>query len=131
LKFHHIGILVRDLEQGKASLGILIPNMFWEKVIEDIGIGVKVLFGEDATGVRYELVAPINNQSLISNYLNTKDNMLHHLAYTVDNFDEKYIELRSLRLMPLSAPMPATAFGGKKVAFFLTPLKTILEIIEE
>lgn len=131
MKFHHIGILVRDLEQGKASLGILIPNMFWEKVIEDIGIGVKVLFGEDAMGVRYELVAPINNQSLISNYLNTKDNMLHHLAYTVDNFDEKYIELRSLRLMPLSAPIPATAFGGKKVAFFLTPLKTILEIIEE
>jgi methylmalonyl-CoA/ethylmalonyl-CoA epimerase len=105
--------------------------MFWGKVIEDIGIGVKVLFGQDATGVRYELVAPIDDQSIISNYLNTKDNMLHHLAYTVDKFDEKYFELRNLRLMPLSAPMPATAFGGRKVAFFLTPLKTILEIIEE
>ena len=56
--------------------------------------------------------------------------MLHHIAYTVDDFDIKYSELRSLKFMPLGQVMPAVAFDGKRVAFFLTPIRTIIEIIE-
>lgn len=130
MKFHHLGLLVYDLEQGILSLDTLIPEMFWGKIIEDIGIGVRVLFGEDGGGMKYELVAPIDNRSPILNFLETKESMLHHIAYTVDDFDIKYSELRSLKFMPLGQVMPAVAFDGKRVAFFLTPIRTIIEIIE-
>ena len=56
--------------------------------------------------------------------------MLHHIAYVVDDFEGTFRDFRSLKLMPLGEVMPAVAFKGKRVAFFLTPIRTIIEIIE-
>jgi methylmalonyl-CoA/ethylmalonyl-CoA epimerase len=130
VKFHHVGLIVGSLEIGKQFLEKVNLGMSFGEEIEDTEIGVKVQFGVDNQGLRYELVAPLNEQSLIWNYLHSRDNMLHHMAFLVDEFDQKRLELRSTGCVPLSEPMRAAAFQGRRVAFFLTPLRTILEIIE-
>ena len=102
----------------------------WE-VIEDPTIGVKVQFGLENSGLRYELVAPFGVESPITNYLEKNGNMFHHIAYQVANFNMKCCELRKLGWVPLGEPKPAVAFSGKRVAFFLSPTRLIFELIED
>ena len=46
---------------------------------------------------------------------------------TLDEFADK---LRETALVPVSAPAPAAAFGGRKVAFAYTPGFGLLEFVE-
>lgn len=130
MRFHHIGLLVSDLEEGKAALELVDSSVKWSKSVADELIGVQVVFGTDRGRLRYELVSPLGINSPISNFMEKKENMFHHIAYETKNFDEKCSELRRLKFLPLGVAMPAVAFGGKRVAFYLTPLRTIIEIIE-
>lgn len=130
MQFHHIGLIVDDIDTGKAFLESLISNLAWSEKYEDFGIGVTVLFGTGTDGLRYELIAPLGLESPVFKHLTKRENMLHHIAYVVDDFEVTFRDFRSLKLMPLGEVMPAVAFKGKRVAFFLTPIRTIIEIIE-
>lgn len=131
MNFHHVGILVQELDQGRKMFESISPNLLWSEMIEDPGIGVKVQFGLDNGGLRYELIAPFGLASPITNHLEKNGNLFHHIAYTVINFDTKWNELRKLGWVPLGEPKPAVAFSGKRVAFFLTPTRLIFELIED
>jgi len=131
LDFHHIGLIVDNLDKGKNYLESLVSNLVWSDIYNDLNIGVTVMFGTSTEGMRYELIVPLGTDSPISNHLATKGNMLHHIAYIVENFEEKRTELRTLKFIPLGEPKSAVAFNGKKVAFFLTPIRTIIEIVEK
>lgn len=131
MQFHHVGLIVDDIEKGKEFVQSLIANLVWSETFVDLNIGVSVTFGSSTDGICYELIFPLGTDSPVLNYLAKKTNMMHHIAYTVENFEEKFAELRRLRLIPLGEPKPAVAFRGKRVAFFLTPLRTIIEIIEK
>tara|TARA_B100000780_G_scaffold261631_1_gene214181 strand:- start:10429 stop:10608 length:180 start_codon:yes stop_codon:yes gene_type:complete len=56
---------------------------------------------------------------------------MNHIAYKTNKFDEKIINLTEMGFIALTKPQPAIAFKGAIVIFFLTPLKLILELIEE
>lgn len=131
MKFHHVGVLVQELDQGRKVLESISPSLLWSEVIEDPTIGVKVQFGLENSGLRYELVAPFGVESPITNYLEKNGNMFHHIAYQVANFNMKCCELRKLGWVPLGEPKPAVAFSGKRVAFFLSPTRLIFELIED
>jgi methylmalonyl-CoA/ethylmalonyl-CoA epimerase len=129
--FDHIGVFVRDIDDGKSKLDALLPIERWSETFDDPLIKVRVAFGTDSSGIRYELVAPFGEPNPVSGALAAGRDILNHVAYRVADLDAAIPLLRAARAMPLGPPQPAVAFGGARVMFFLTPLKLIVELIEE
>jgi len=131
VRFHHIGLFVPDLAGGRQSLSALLPVRDWEAEIDDPGLRVRVQFGLDAAGVRYELVAPLGEKNPVEGALRTGRNILNHVAYCVDDIAAERGRLEAEGCFSMTEPHPAVAFGGRPVMFLMTPLRFILELIEE
>ncbi len=128
--FDHVGLFVRSLEEGRATLAAMLPIRHWDAPVDDPLIRVRIQFGHDASGLRYELVAPLAPGNPVDGALASGANLLNHVAYLVDDLDAELRRLRRGRCIPTGAPRPAVAFGGRRVVFLLTPLGVILELIE-
>lgn len=130
MKFHHIGLFVANLADGRKKLSSIIPIAEYSNEIDDANLKVRVQFAIDYSGISYELVAPFGDNNPVAQILLSGKAILNHVAYRVKNFEDKISELRASGAVPLGAPASAVAFNGKRVIFFLTPLKFIIELIE-
>ena len=130
LEFHHIGIFVRDLELGLSILSDLYEIQEKSRVYEDAGLGVRVRFLTDSSGICYELVAPFGEASPVTPVLKSRKNILNHIAYRTRHFDTEVSRLRDLGNIPLGVAKNAVAFDGARVMFFLTKLGFVYELIE-
>lgn len=131
MRFDHIGLFVRELAFGRATLSELLPIVSWTEPVDDPVIKVCIQFGTDASGLRYELVAPLGPGGPVDQALATGNNLLNHVAYRVSDLDADLRRLRRRACVPTGAPKPAVAFGGRRVVFLLTPLRFILELVED
>lgn len=129
--FDHVGLFVRDLPTGREALAALLPICGWTDPVDDPLIRVSVQFGTDSSGIRYELVAPFGSPSPVDSALGDGVNILNHVAYRVADLSGELTRLRRQRCVPTAPPRPAVAFGGRRVVFVITPLKFILELIED
>jgi methylmalonyl-CoA/ethylmalonyl-CoA epimerase len=128
--FDHLGVFVADLALGRAQLEATIGIGDWGPEIDDPGLGVRVQFGRDASGLRYELVAPNGPDNPVDPVLKSRGNILNHVAYRVVSLEDELLRLRASGAMPLSKPHPAIAFGGRRVAFVLLRAGFIIELID-
>jgi methylmalonyl-CoA/ethylmalonyl-CoA epimerase len=129
--FDHIGLFVRDIETGRRQLAALLPIARWTDVVHDSLMNVRVQFGIDGSGIRYELVAPLGEPNPVARVLEDGKNILNHVAYRCADFESACAALRREGAVPLGRPQPAVAFGGARVAFYLTSLRFIIELVEE
>lgn len=129
--FDHIGLFVPDLETGRQHLTALLPIAQLTDPIDDPVIKVKIQFCTDTSGIRYELVAPLGEGNPVSGVLESGKGILNHVAYKVADIKAETLRLRRSGAMPLGPAKPAVAFNGQLVMFFLTPLKFIIELIED
>ena len=130
MKFHHIGIFVKNLKAGESFFSKNLNIKRASKTIIDKNLKVKVKFLYDYNNICYELVAPFGKKNPVDKVLKVKSRILNHIAYTSSNFDKSIKEMRKKNFAPLSKPMIAKAFN-KRVIFFLTPLNFIIELIEK
>lgn len=131
MKFHHVGIFVESIESGIDEMSKIYDIVHIGKTIEDVLIGVKIVFLKDSSGINYELVAPFGDDSPVTGVLKRGHGFLNHLAYTTNQFDSQLRNLRNLGMVPLGPAKKAVAFNGRRVIFFLTKLDYIVEIIED
>ena len=129
-RFHHLGLFVRDLESGLNELGKIIKIEEVTDVTHDAELKVSVQFAIDSSNLRYELVAPLGENNPVDSVLKAKKNILNHVAYVSNEFQMDFEKMRQEGCLPLAPPRNAKVFGGNKVAFFLTPLGFIYELIE-
>ncbi len=132
MRFDHIGVAVPNLLSGREFLRSTLSITHWTEEFVDSSIGVRVQFGkaDDDSGPWYELVAPHGDRSPVSAAIKTGKNILNHVAYFVDDIAEAGAKLRQNRCFPVSEPMPAVAYRGQKVQFFISPMKFMIELIE-
>lgn len=130
MKFDHIGIFVKSLEEGKYHLENIFEIVKCSDQIEDFALKVRVQFFYDSDGVCYELVAPFGDNNPVEPLIKQSKNILNHVAYLVDDMDMKIRELLQRRCILISGPSPAKAFNNRKVAFLYTPLRFVIELIE-
>ena len=78
---------------------------------------------------RIELLAPLDLSSPVMTCARSGGG-LHHVCVRVQTLDEFAEKLRETALVPVRAPAPAPAFGGRKVAFAYTPGFGLLEFLE-
>ena len=129
MEVHHLGIIVDDLKNSTIEFEESIGGSKEGKEILDEGIGVTIQFIKDPSGILYELVQPIDEDSKIFSVLKT-NNHLHHIAYKVDLIEERVKELRNNGFGTLTKLMKAKAFENKRVVFLLSPNKYIVELVE-
>jgi len=128
--FDHIGIFTPTLEKGRDFFDNLIQINRTSIIFNDVNMKVSIQFLYDQNGICYELVAPLGEFSPITNSLNTKKNILNHLAYKTNDLERDMLNLLKKRCAQIMPPQEALAFNGSKVVFFLTPLNFIIELIE-
>ena len=85
--FDHLGLVVAGLQVGRKHLTDLFQIERWTVEFEDPLINVWVQFGLDRSGMRYELIAPRNDQSPIVGALKKGTAILNHVAYLVDSIE--------------------------------------------
>lgn len=76
-----------------------------------------------------ELIAPLTDDSPIRRLL-AKGGGAYHICYEVDNVEAALAEIRPKKCLIVSGPVPAVAFGGRKIAWFYTPANQLVEVVE-
>lgn len=131
ITFHHIGIFVNNIDSGYEYLQNLMPINQSSQRFNDKNLRVSVQFFEDESGLLFELVAPYLPDNPVDNVLKDGKNILNHIAYKTNGFDETLEWYRKNGCFIIGAPRAALAFDQARVAFVLTKLNLIIELIEE
>jgi methylmalonyl-CoA/ethylmalonyl-CoA epimerase len=131
MRFHHVGLVCRDLAEGRAGLEAMLGLLAWSQSYEDPIQQVCAQFATDAAGMRYELIAPTNEKSPVQAPLKQGKNILNHLAYTVPCLEEQAASLRQQGCLPTGEPQPGIAFASARIQFFVSPMRWLVELIEQ
>lgn len=113
-KVDHIGIAVRDLEQVLPYYTEVLgcPLLKIEEVESQ---KVRVAF-IDAGNIKLELLEPMDDTSPISKFIEKRGEGIHHIAFGVENIEQRMAELRADGVQLLSET-PKPGAGGALVAF--------------
>ncbi|HEY9226267.1 MAG TPA: VOC family protein [Gemmatimonadaceae bacterium] len=130
-RLHHIGILVADIaatsEQFAKRFGYSIDS----PIIEDARQTAFVQFLRLGKADHWtELVSPNGDKSVLRGALERRKGGVHHLCYEVDDIDAACKILRGQAMAMVSAPVPAVAFDGRRIAWFLDRDQFLVELVE-
>lgn len=126
-RFHHLGLACRTLKaelQAWEKLGYALEGEIFEDPIQKIR-------GAFLTGAgpRLELLEPTAADSPVSGFV-ARGVKLYHQGFEVADFDRAMTQLASAGAKLTAPPAPATAFGGRRIAFFMAQGLNLIEIIE-
>jgi methylmalonyl-CoA/ethylmalonyl-CoA epimerase len=130
MRFDHIGIIVAGLPGGLQMLRDQFAVAKWTRPFSDPVNDVHVQFGCDATGTCYELIAPFSAKSPVWRSHRTGTNITNHVAYVVADLAVARDKLIAADFSPVSDPSPAVAYGGAQIQFFMSPIFSLVELIE-
>jgi methylmalonyl-CoA/ethylmalonyl-CoA epimerase len=117
-RLEHVGLVVASIEA--AAPGV-------EAVFDPLQ-KVRVAF-VTLNGVPLELVEPAGDDSPVANSLR-KGNKLVHLCYNVPDLDAATRAARAAGFFPLANPVPAVAFGGRRIAWVYSKTFGLVELLE-
>lgn len=131
MRFHHVGYAVESIEHYLESfMRPLFSPVTVSETITDPIQRVRVCFVEMPGGTVIELVEPLGEKSPVHAYIGSQRGGLYHLCYEVDDLDVEIKRFREKHCMPLGEPVPAAAFGGRRIVFLMTPQFDLIELID-
>lgn len=127
-KFHHLGVACLDLDK-EAKPWIAVGYRPEGPDFEDPTQQVR---GRFLAGVepRLELLIATTPTSPVTGAL-ARGAKFYHQAYTTPRFEETIAGLRGLGCKLVVGPVPAVAFGGRRIAFLMTANVSLIELIEQ
>jgi len=129
--FHHVGFVVASISQQGFEFARSLGAEWSGNIIHDPLQQARVTFmhcgGPNTPAV--ELVEPDSEKSPLQKFL-TKGGGLHHICYEVDSLDAQLQYCRSTGSLIVRQPLPAVAFGGRRIAWVYTKQKLLLEYLE-
>jgi methylmalonyl-CoA/ethylmalonyl-CoA epimerase len=129
--FHHVGFAVKSIaEMGQDFARSLGAN--WDgNIIHDPLQEARVSFfrcgGPETPAV--ELVEPAGDKSPLHSFV-AKGGGLHHVCYEVDTLQAQLEQSRAAGCVIVKQPLPAVAFGGRRIAWVFTRHKLLVEYLE-
>lgn len=130
MHFDHIGIVVASLPLGRSILETGYGVTCWTDEYSDAINDVWVQFGKDTMGICYELIAPLSLTSPVLRAQRQGMNVTNHLAFKVPSLPDQREKLILHGFYPLADPTPAVAYGGAQIQFFLSPISSLIELVE-
>jgi len=131
LRFHHIGYACESIER---YLEEFMRPLFAPEVVSEVFADpiqqVRVCFVTQPGGTVIELVEPLSADSPVNTVIGSQRGGVYHLCYEVDDLDAALKRFRAKRCLPLARPVPAVAFGGRRIVFLMTPQRDLIELVE-
>ena len=128
MKFHHIGVAVNDIDDT-AEMYVNAGYVKSEKVYDPIQ-NVHICFLKKEGMPTVELLAPNDESSPVFRTLQKSGVTPYHCCYEVDDIDDAILQLRKLRYVATSEPVPAVAIDGRRVCFLFNKKVGLIEIVE-
>ncbi len=129
--FHHVGFVVASIQDSVQSFAASLEAIWDGEIIHDPNQVVRVTFlrGKHAADPLVELVEPAGEKSPVLSFLQ-RGGGLHHICYQVDNLEEQLRRSRAAAGLITRPPLPAVAFGGRRIAWVYTKNKLLIEYLE-
>jgi methylmalonyl-CoA/ethylmalonyl-CoA epimerase len=131
MKLSHIGIIVKDMEQGIRNHEKLFGYKQRGPVVEDTIQRVRVVLmgtSEDDP-VKIELISPLGEDSPVADLLK-KRQVLYHLCYSVPDIEEAKAKARESGAVIISQPVEAPLFDNRRICFLFTRDHYVIELVE-
>lgn len=129
MKLHHIGYAVHKIKESIDSFMLMGFEPCGEIVDDDIR-KVKICFMKNGDSL-VELIAPLNEKSPVSQWLNKNGCSPYHLCYESYNINEDIKYLKDNGAKEISRPLEAPAINGNLVAFLYLSTVGIIELVED
>jgi methylmalonyl-CoA/ethylmalonyl-CoA epimerase len=128
----HVGVAVAELDRA----GCMLSDLFGYKLVsgpfDDPIQKVTVSFlkqnREDAAEI--ELIAPLTADSPVRSILSKGSGASYHLCFETTDLDGALAHMKTNGCIIVSAPAPAVAFEGRRIAWFYTPTRQLFELVE-
>ena len=129
--FHHIGFVVASIQDAAPGFLDALHEEWDGKIFHDPNQAVRVTFlhSHHPGNPVLELVEPAGEKSPVIPFLK-RGGGLHHLCYEVDCLEEQLAVRRAQGGLIVRPPLPAVAFGGRRIAWVYTKNKLLLEYLE-
>lgn len=126
-RFHHLGVACRDLDQEFESwtrLGYRPDGDVFEDPLQKVR--GRFIVG---AGPRLELLTPLSPDSPVTGVL-ARGGKIYHQGFEVGDFEVALGGLQASGVRLIQSPVPAVAFGGRRIAFLMTTTLNLIELIE-
>jgi methylmalonyl-CoA/ethylmalonyl-CoA epimerase len=132
MRFHHVGYATANIDRFVEDFfrPVFAPLAISGKISDPIQ-RVTVCFARMQGDTVIELVEPLGENSPIETVIGSSRGGVYHLCYEVDDLDREVARCRQKRCMPVSKPVPAAAFDGRRIVFLLTPQRDLIELVEK
>jgi methylmalonyl-CoA/ethylmalonyl-CoA epimerase len=129
--FHHVGFVIaaiRDVAQGFTQS---IDSEWDGEIIYDPHQQVRVTFlrSKAHADPLIELIEPVGEKSPVLSFLR-RGGGLHHVCYLVDSLEKQLETCSSRGMVILRPPLPAVAFGNRRIAWVCTNNNLLIEYLE-
>jgi 4-hydroxyphenylpyruvate dioxygenase-like putative hemolysin len=130
VEFHHFGVMVRDLSIAAQYYATSLGYEARSGIIHDPVQGALVQFlALPRTRHYLELITPDSFQSVLTNSLK-RGTGLHHICFSTVAIEESVQSLRNGGALLLQAPVAASAFRNRRIAWLMDRTRTLLELVE-
>jgi methylmalonyl-CoA/ethylmalonyl-CoA epimerase len=129
---HHIGVVVRSIQESVDAFAQSLDASWDGQIIHDPNQAVRVTFlcSRNPADPLFELVEPAGEKSPVLSFAQ-KGGGLHHVCYAVSSLEKMLSQCRSQTMVLVRPPLPAAAFGGRRIAWVYTRNKLLIEYVEE
>lgn len=128
LKFHHIGMAVRDLD---ATATLYEAGGYRRSaVVEDPVQHVRICWLSKEGAPLVELLASLDDESPVLNILDKVGVSPYHCCYEVDKLEEAVAVLRRQKYALVRRPVEAPALRGSRVCFLFNKNIGLIELVE-
>lgn len=128
--FHHIGIAVRDLSKAipiyKALFGYELTSGPFDDPIQNVSV---CFLSRGEGDMVMELVAPLGPKSPIDRTLKNGGGT-YHVCYQVRDVNAAIRHLTEQGSLLLSGPVPAVAFEMRPIAWLMTEVNLLVELVQ-
>lgn len=131
LRLHHIGFVLPSIQENAESFARSLGATWDGNIVFDPTQKVRVTFlqGRNDSDPLIELVEPGEAKSPVTRFLERGGGM-HHLCYEVEDLESHLRFCKSVGTTVLRSPVPAVAFGGRRIAWAMAKEGPLLEFLE-
>jgi len=129
--FHHFGFVVPSIKDTVRAFAESMALDWDGEIVHDPNQGVRVTFlsGKNPDDPLTELVEPTDDDSPVLSFLK-RGGGLHHVCYVVDSLEKQLEDCRARHSLVVRPPLPAAAFGGRRIAWAYTKNRLLVEYLE-
>jgi methylmalonyl-CoA/ethylmalonyl-CoA epimerase len=131
-KLLHVGVAVPSLASTTESLGTLFGYKVVAGPFDDPiqKVTVNFLAKSDRDIAEIELIAPLTEDSPITSILSKGGGVAYHLCLETNDIDKALEHVKKNGCIIVASPVPAVAFGGRRIAWIYTKARQLFELVE-